>query len=59
MKGLKGLADVRAGDKSAMPNRIAGLKEQIGTSQGLHDIKTQKPEGAESQIDKRTKNWFK
>ena len=39
--------------------KAKGLKEQIGKSKGLADLKRGKKTGTMSNIDKNTNNWFK
>jgi hypothetical protein len=56
VKELKGLGDVKRSTQKSGMSKLKGMRQQIGKSKGLADIKNSKPR---PDISKRTKDWFK
>jgi hypothetical protein len=56
MKELKGLGDVKRSKDPSSMSKLKGIKEQVGKSKGLADIRNSKPR---PDISKRTKDWLK
>ena len=56
MKELKGLGDVKRSKQTSSMAKLKGIRQEIGKSQGLKDIKESKPR---PDISQRTKDWLK
>ena len=56
MKELKGLGDVKRSNAKSGMSKLKGIRQEIGKSQGLKDIKESKPR---PDISQRTKDWLK
>jgi hypothetical protein len=56
VKKLKGLGDVKRSKQTSSMAKLKGIRQEIGKSQGLKDIKESKPR---TDISKRTKDWLK
>jgi len=56
VKELKGLGDVKRSNAKSGMSKLKGIRQEIGKSQGLKDIKESKPR---PDISQRTKDWLK